>query len=116
MSGITEGNVMNELIFVERHPMSGRIVPLEPGTTIGREGCDVVLADPEVSRRHAIVRVVDGGPAIEDLGSTNGTWLNDRLARGPRALHQGDILRFGQTVWEVRAPSARTRIAEAPAA
>ena len=104
---------MTRLVFVEQSPMSGRVVPVAAGTTIGREGCDVVLPDPEVSRRHALVRDLGDAPGIEDLGSTNGTWLNDRRVDSPTALRAGDVVRFGNTIWHVQAPGARTRVADA---
>jgi predicted component of type VI protein secretion system len=99
---------VTDLIFVEQKPMEGREHSLAPGTTIGREGCDVVLPDPEVSRRHATIRELDGSPAIEDLGSTNGTFVNDRRISGVQELKDGDVVRLGNTVWSLRA--------EAPAA
>jgi len=102
---------VRHLVFVEQHPMTGRVVPVAAGTTIGREGCDIVLPDPEVSRRHAQVRTVGDDAAIEDLGSTNGTFLNDRRVDAVTTLRTGDVLRFGNTVWHVQAPGAATRIA-----
>lgn len=82
--------------------MAGRTVPVTPGHVIGRDACDVVLPDPEVSRRHAIVRALGEHPAIQDLGSLNGTFVNGRRIEGVTPLHVGDVLRLGNTVWHVR--------------
>ena len=62
---------------------------------IGRSReCDLVLDDPNVSRRHAELRREDGGWAVRDLGSTNGIKLNDRRSRGGR-LSPGDEITLG---------------------
>src|SRR4051794_41606089 len=86
--------------------MEGREVECTPDAVIGREGTDIVLQDPEVSRRHAAIRVQGEDVAIEDLGSTNGTFVNDQRIEGTRALRDGDTVRFGNTVWRLRAPAA----------
>jgi predicted component of type VI protein secretion system len=91
---------------VEEAPVAGSEYPLTPGATIGREGCDIVLGDPQVSRRHAAMRRLDSGPAIEDLGSTNGTFVNDERVRGTRPLAAGDTVRFGATVWRLHEVNA----------
>jgi ABC-2 type transport system ATP-binding protein len=73
---------------------------------IGRDAAaDVIIADPEISQRHAALLVVDGGIAVEDLGSTNGTFVNGRRANAAQRLQPGDRLTFGHTVVEVRAPA-----------
>ena len=106
---------MSKLVFVESTPMHGREIALLAGTTLGRDDCDVVLSDPEVSRRHAFVGESADGFTIEDLGSTNGTFVNGERIDGARALRSGDEIRFGNTVWHVRAAAAaadgRTTIA-----
>ena len=79
--------------------MEGRERPAMPGTTIGRADCDVELSDPDVSRRHAVVRRVDGGLALEDLDSTNGTFVNETRISGIAEIAVGDRVRFGNTVW-----------------
>jgi hypothetical protein len=62
---------------------------------IGRSReCDLVLDDPNVSRRHAELRREDGGWAVRDLGSTNGIKLNGRRSRGG-ALSPGDEITLG---------------------
>lgn len=92
---------MSELVFTEQTPMEGRSRPAIPGTTIGRAGCDVELNDPDVSRRHAVLRALDGGLAIEDLGSTNGTFVNEARISGVVQISPGDQVRFGNTVWSL---------------
>jgi pSer/pThr/pTyr-binding forkhead associated (FHA) protein len=89
-----------EMVWIEHAPREGLEQPVGPGT-VGREGCDIVVPDPEVSRRHAAVHTLDDGVAIEDLGSTNGTFVNDRRIHGIAALKHGDRVRFGRTVWEL---------------
>ena len=89
------------LRFVEERPVSGRVLPLEPGHTLGREACEIVLPDPEVSRRHAALRAAGADVAIEDLGSLNGTFVNDRRIDEPTVLAAGDSVRLGNTVLRV---------------
>lgn len=72
--------------------------PLRPTTIIGRlPECDVVLTDPATSRRHARVLRRDGAWLIEDLGSTNGTFVNDERVT-ERVLQDGDRITIGTTV------------------
>jgi EmrB/QacA subfamily drug resistance transporter len=60
--------------------------------------------DPELSRQHArVTRAEDGSLTIEDLGSTNGTYVNDEQIKAPRSLRPGDLLWIGATTLEVRA-------------
>lgn len=64
-------------------------------------GCGVQLVDPTVSQLHARVFRRDGSLYVEDLGSTNGTWVNRSPVTGPAALRRGDRVQFGSTVVEV---------------
>src|SRR4051794_34223671 len=82
--------------------MEGREQTLSDGSTIGREGCDVNLMDPEVSRHHAAIRDQGGSLAIEDLGSTNGTFVNGTRITAVTALKAGDEVRLGNTIWSLR--------------
>jgi hypothetical protein len=69
---------------------------------IGRlSDCDVVVADPGASRRHAEIRHRDGRWVITDLGSTNGTRVNG-AAVSEQALEDGDRITVGRTVLEFR--------------
>jgi FHA domain/Domain of unknown function (DUF1707) len=82
-------------LLVERAWRSQRApileLPAAGALVIGRApGCDVLLPNPEVSRRHAEVRRVEGGWELRDLGSTNGTRVNGRRVAGPRPLRPGD--------------------------
>lgn len=107
---------MSEFIFVEQEPMAGKEHAPQPGTTIGREGCDINVPDPEMSRRHAAIRQVDSGVGIEDLGSTNGTFVNGERINGLRALKEGDVVQFGNTAWKLQAATSATAVADVPAA
>ena len=71
-------------------------------TVIGRDAADVVLDDAQVSRRHAIIRWVDGELQLEDLQSTNGTWLNGARIESSSELQHGDVVTIGPFAIEVR--------------
>ena len=67
---------------------------------IGRaEDCDLRLDDDSVSRRHARIEFADGSHVVADLGSTNGTRVNDHPAGNARALRDGDYLRVGGVIY-----------------
>ena len=79
---------------------AGAAYDLSEGALLGRgEHADIVLEDSFASSRHA--RLVPHGDVIvlEDLGSTNGTYLNDEPLRGPQPLHPGDRIRIGDSAF-----------------
>lgn len=87
-------------LVVERAPghESGMIYDLGGDVVFGRgDTAEIRLNDPFASSRHA--RVYEQGRilVIEDLGSTNGTYLNEELLDGPRPLHPGDRVRIGDS-------------------
>ena len=108
---------MNEseaLLVVERGPVpSLRYALQQEQMTIGRSaGNELVLADPEVSRRHVRVLRRADGYAVEDIGSTNGTFVNGQRVSHLTLLQDGDTIDLGDTV-RLRFVSSR---AAAPAA
>ena len=69
---------------------------------IGRdEGCNLVLDDSKVSRRHAYLQEIDGGVEVGDLGSSNGTFVNGRRIERPVMLAPGDSLRIGDSTMRI---------------
>jgi len=86
-------------LLVERATghQSGVAYGLDEIVTLGRGDVEIRLDDPFASSRHA--RISRHGPVvvIEDLGSTNGTYLNDELLTGPQPLHDGDRIRIGDS-------------------
>lgn len=93
-----------QLVVVEPGHISGTAFPLSDGElTVGRgAGCSIVLDDRHVSSLHARVWHDGSRWLVEDLGSTNGTWLNGEQVGGPRPLATGDHLAMGNVVLEVR--------------
>ena len=70
---------------------------------IGRaEACQIRLSDTYVSQFHARLFSRDGSWFVEDLGSTNGTYLNQRRVTGTAEIRAGDRLRMGKTTLELR--------------
>jgi hypothetical protein len=66
------------------------------GAVIGRSrDADVLIDDPNVSRRHAEVRPSGGSWIVRDLGSTNGVKVNGRRIQGPQSLKRGDVIELG---------------------
>ena len=68
---------------------------------IGRQDADLVLEDPEVSRRHAVLRRSGESVVVEDLDSTNGTFVNGERIRSPITVRPGDQVRVGRTTLEI---------------
>ncbi|GAA2217150.1 FHA domain-containing protein [Micromonospora olivasterospora] len=87
------------LLTVAGGPMRGASFRLSrQPQVIGRgPSADIGVDDPHLSRRHASVLLTAEGVALVDLGSTNGTWLNDRRIDGPERLADGDVIRVGRT-------------------
>jgi len=71
----------------------------KPEIIIGRDvNADVVINIAEVSRRHSRMRMEASGFVIEDLGSTNGTFVNGQRLTGPHMLRPGDRIQLGEAV------------------
>ncbi len=67
--------------------------------TFGRDPeCDVLLDDIEVSRQHAKIYIAASDTFIEDLKSTNGTFLNGREVKKPQVVRNGDLITLGESV------------------
>jgi hypothetical protein len=81
----------------------GRTFELRPGEIlIGRSSnCHLVLDDGLVSRRHAQIVVTDARAAVEDFGSANGVFVNDKRVSGSEQLNAGDRLQIGKQVFGV---------------
>ena len=84
--------------------LAGRRFPIEGELLIGRENADVMLDDPEVSRRHAIVRSLDGALEITDLRSSNGTYVDGARIKAPTRVGQGAVIQIGGTSLEAEVP------------
>jgi hypothetical protein len=90
------------LRVVEPPQHKGRAFDLTDELTVGRAaGCGVALDDTTVSQLHARVFRRDGRLWVEDLGSTNGTFVNRQKVSAPVALRRGDRVQVGSTVMEV---------------
>lgn len=81
-------------------PTPGKVFPLEQQEmSLGRDlANDIAISDPEVSRRHARFLLQEDNVIIEDLGSTNGTFLNGQRISSPQQLRAGDVITFGENI------------------
>ena len=86
-------------LVAENGPLAGQRLDVEGELVIGRVDGDVVIEDVKLSRRHAIFRVVDGGLEVEDLGSTNGTFVEERRVDGPTRLDNGAHVKLGASLF-----------------
>ena len=91
-------------LFVERAPghEPGMAYDLTGNVTLGRGEVEIQLEDPFASSRHARIWRQGHVLVIEDLGSTNGTYLNDEPLNGPQPLHPGDRIRIGDSEFSYR--------------
>jgi hypothetical protein len=90
------------LVVLEPNERKGRVYDLHDEQTVGRAaGCQITLDDDTyVSQLHARVFAKDGAWFVEDLGSTNGTYLNTKRVSSALALKRGDRVKIGATVME----------------
>jgi ABC-2 type transport system ATP-binding protein len=96
---------------------AGREFPVTKQTVIGRDpAADLVIADSGVSTKHASFVPADGGLTVQDLGSRNGTFVNDQRLSASQLLQPGDRVQLGSTVLEVRGEAPPPAPAAAPAA
>jgi pSer/pThr/pTyr-binding forkhead associated (FHA) protein len=96
-------NSQPQLRALEPSNLRGRSYPLDEEITLGRAaGCQVPLEDAYASQVHARVFQRDGQWYVEDLGSTNGTYLNRRRVAGPMVIKRRDRLQIGNTVLELQ--------------
>jgi len=93
----------SRLVVLDPPERAGQSFPLGDELTLGRAlGCGISLPDDTfVSTLHARVFRRDGSLYVEDLGSTNGTFVNDRQVTSPVPLGPGDRLQVGRSVLEV---------------
>ena len=95
---------------VQQGPDAGREWRVADEFVVGRGGgSDVVLADPTVSRRHACVSPEGATAVVEDLGSSNGTFVNGERVEDPSRAAEGDEIRIGDSVLEVRIGPTETQ-------
>lgn len=87
-------------LVMQTGPTMGKIYGLgKDEISIGRDPSnDIVINDAEVSRKHARLLVQDEGYALEDLGSTNGTFINGLRLAAPLVLQPGDMILLGENV------------------
>ena len=88
---------------VEGSSYKGKTFSLDKELTIGRApDCTLVLDDAYVSQKHARIYPRNDGYFVEDLGSTNGTYLNRQRLTSAAELRRGDRVKVGKTVLEMR--------------
>jgi len=104
---------------VRQGPVPGKVFDLVKDVlTIGRDmNNDIVINDAEVSRNHGRLTSQSGGYLIEDLASTNGTFVNGQRLIGPKLLNPGDVIGLGETIvieYSYVADAGATVVASAP--
>ena len=107
-------------MIVRTGPNPGTVFELTKEVSlIGRDVTnDVVVGDAEVSRQHSRLTRTPGGYVLEDLGSTNGTFVNGERLVAPRVMNPGDLVALGETVsltFDATSPEAAATVAQ-PAA
>jgi pSer/pThr/pTyr-binding forkhead associated (FHA) protein len=98
------GRAAPQQVVVTAGPLNGTIIPLADNQiTIGRaDDATLVLTDDYASTRHARLFPQDGQWLVEDLGSTNGTYLDRQKVTQPTPVPVGVPIRIGKTVLELR--------------
>jgi hypothetical protein len=94
---------MAAVLEIIEGPGAGTTYDISGAIEMGRDpSAGIVLQDAEVSRKHARLSPTPNGILVEDLGSRNGTYVNDQPVQGVRELRPGDELRAGVTVFALQ--------------
>jgi len=98
-------------------PRAGEQIEVDHPIVFGRFETDVVIDDPELSRRHLEIRPDGDGLIVEDFASTNGTFVDEHPISAPTSVGDGAKVKFGTTVLEVQIVSdvGATRLSSVPA-
>jgi pSer/pThr/pTyr-binding forkhead associated (FHA) protein len=91
-------------LIVREGAAAGHRLDVIGEVVLGRTESDFLQHDSEISRRHAAIRATEAGLEIEDLGSSNGTFVNESRIEEVRGLSHGDTVRVGQTTFDVELP------------
>ena len=95
--------VPRSLALTDEHGATIGALPLSGTVQVGRSpSCQIPLTDTFASSIHARLFARDGSWFVEDLGSTNGTYVNERRVTAPAEIKVGDRVRVGRTLLEVR--------------
>lgn len=92
-----------DIIMTDEHGHVSSPIAIAGLVTLGRaDSCEVQILDTFASQMHARVFDLDGVSYVEDLNSTNGTYLNDTKIVGTSPVKSGDVVRIGNTALELR--------------
>ena len=92
-----------ELVVVRSDTIAGQRFPIGAPAVLGRaEDADIYIDDAYASDYHVRIGVQDDSVLLNDLGSTNGTYVNGRRVTVPTSLQKGDAVQIGKTIIEVR--------------
>lgn len=107
---VLSGSALNELaadgwsIIADTGPEKGQVIPISNKVLVGRAlDCDLSILEPGLSRKHAELNIVDGKLVVTDLGSANGTFLNNKKVKEARPK-TGDLLQFEKVSFIIRGP------------
>ena len=96
-----KGRIRGQITVLEPPELAGSVMRVGDELTIGRAAaCTLTLDDTYASQQHASIVRRDRQHIAEDLGSTNGTFVNRERIIGPVVLHPGDRVQIGSTVLE----------------
>jgi len=95
----------------------GKVFPVQASMLLGRASdCDICIASEEISRHHARLQLVPEGVMVEDMGSANGTYVNDQRVTAPTLLKPGGELRMDVVRFQLLAPGKESESAANSAA
>jgi pSer/pThr/pTyr-binding forkhead associated (FHA) protein len=103
------------VLIAKDGPLRGERIEIGSELYVGRSGQQLNVEDLEISRRHALIRAANETVTIEDLGSRNGTFVNEQRIEAVTTLRPGDVVRLGTTSFELEgAPAPATSAVATP--